>query len=127
VYICIHIHVYMYVYTGDERTLTIDDPDLLVSMTRVINLGLLYKPRAGENLQVLGKCTCAHSLARLRARERGSSYCIIIYIIIQSCDFGLRSWRHSNPLHTRFTNCHVWHVTEYMLDVTSSSVRQGMY
>jgi len=36
---------------GDERTLTIDDPDLLVSMTRVINLGLLYKPRAGENLQ----------------------------------------------------------------------------
>ena len=99
VYIYIHIHVYMYVYKGDERTLTIDDPDLLVSMTRVINLGLLYKPRAGENLQVLGKCTCAHSLARLHARERGSSYCIIIYIIIQTCDFGLYSWKH--PTYSR--------------------------
>ena len=39
---------------GDDRTLTLDDPDLLASIGahRVINVGMLYKPRAGETIQV---------------------------------------------------------------------------
>ena len=38
---------------GDERTLTLDDPDLLSSEaeTRLISLGLLYKSRTGDTLQ----------------------------------------------------------------------------
>ena len=40
---------------GDERTLTLDDPDLLMGMgagqDRIINLGMLYKPRRGEDIQ----------------------------------------------------------------------------
>ena len=38
---------------GDDRTLTLDDPDLLTSIGshRVINVGMLYKSRAGENIQ----------------------------------------------------------------------------
>jgi len=38
---------------GDDRTLTLDDPDLLssVGQHRIINLGVLYKPRAGEDIQ----------------------------------------------------------------------------
>lgn len=42
--------------TGDDRTLTLDDPDLLTSVGhhRVINVGILYRPRTGEDIQVEG-------------------------------------------------------------------------
>ena len=55
---------------GDDRTLTLQDPDLLTSVgeNRVINLGMLYKPRAGENIQVWSQKPFLHVLVVIGVR-----------------------------------------------------------